>query len=199
MRHLPILFLVTFFIIPFPASAQDDPNCGGHLQPCCYGNHRGLLTPTPSQNTRCDDPTFKCVLTIDTTNPLVCCDPNICCEPTPIPDCPALLSYYEARWCNNNNGVSTSLGCINFNTPLSFISQLLPWLIGIGGLIALLAIVYAGFLITTSGGDPKKVAAGRELIIAILIGLGFIVLSILLLNFIGADILHLEGMGFNIN
>jgi len=98
---------------------------------------------------------------------------------------------------NPRGGISTALGCIPIESR-PFINAIITWGVGIGAGIAFLLIVYAGFLIVTSGGDPKRVAAGRELLTASLAGLVLIVLSVIILNFIGVNILNLGSLGFNI-
>lgn len=150
------------------------PNCGGISQPCCPGN-------------TCTDPALTCYQTMagwfclsqgqigqigGTSNP-IWCDPS-----------------------NPTAGVKTALGCLQIANPSAFVAQLLPWAVRLGGLIAFLSIIYAGFIIVTSGGDAKKVAAGRELITAAILGLAFIALSVVILNFIGIQILQLGPLGF---
>ncbi len=94
-------------------------------------------------------------------------------------------------------GVETAIGCLAAGDPKLLISQLLGWGVGIGGGIAFLLIVYAGFQMTTAGGDPKRVQAARELLVSAISGLILIVFSIVLLNFIGFQVLNLPG--FNVN
>lgn len=48
----------------------------------------------------------------------------------------------------------------------------------------------------TAAGDPKRVKASQELLTAALGGLVLIVFSVILLNFIGVRIFHLENLGF---
>ena len=55
-------------------------------------------------------------------------------------------------------------------------------------------IVYAGFLIMTSSGNPKQVQAGKELLTAAVTGLVFLIMSAFLLNFIGVEILSLPNI-----
>jgi hypothetical protein len=50
----------------------------------------------------------------------------------------------------------------------------------------------------SAAGDPKKVAAGREIIVTTITGIAIIALSIVLLNFIGVTILNLGPLGFNV-
>lgn len=80
--------------------------------------------------------------------------------------------------------------------PKELISQLLGWGVTVGGGIAFLMIVLAGFQMTTAGGDPKKVQAARELLVSAISGLVLIALSIVVLNFIGVSVLGLDNLGF---
>lgn len=90
-------------------------------------------------------------------------------------------------------GINTAIGCIHVGSPQAFAEDLLKWAMGIAGLVAMLFIVYAGFLILTSSGNPKQVAAGRELLTAAVSGLVLLLMSAFLLNFIGVRVLALPG------
>ena len=94
---------------------------------------------------------------------------------------------------NFNKGINTAIGCLIAGDPKQLISQLLGWGVGVGGGIAFLMIVFAGFQIITAGGDPKLIQAGHELLISAISGLILIVLSVLILNLIGVNILKLPG------
>ncbi len=97
--------------------------------------------------------------------------------------------------CNGNQGINTALGCIPTNLQGDgFIKNILTLGIGIGGAIALILIVYGLFLITTSGGIPDKVNAGKEVITSAIAGLIFIIFSTILMNIIGINILGLPGL-----
>jgi len=61
----------------------------------------------------------------------------------------------------------------------------------LAGAIALIIMVIGAIRVLTSGGDPKNVAAGREMIIAAVAGLLFLIFSFLILRFIGVDIIGL--------
>jgi hypothetical protein len=91
--------------------------------------------------------------------------------------------------------VDTPFGCISADST-TLTTILINLGTGIGSGIAILSIIYAGFQMATAGGDPKKVQAAKELIIASLLGLSFIALSIVVLNFLGVDVLNLGGLGF---
>jgi len=60
---------------------------------------------------------------------------------------------------------------------------------GIAGGLAFVLIVYSGFIITTSSGDPKRIAAGKELLSAAIAGLLLLILGTYLLRVIGVNIL----------
>ena len=68
----------------------------------------------------------------------------------------------------------------------------LGWGIGIGGGIAFLLIVFAGFQILTSSGDPTRLKAGQELLTSAITGLIMLIFSVYILRLIGVDILRLS-------
>ena len=73
--------------------------------------------------------------------------------------------------------------------------DLLKWAIGVGGGIAFLLIVYSGFMIMTSSGNPERLKAGQELLTSAISGLILLVFSIFILNLIGVKILEIPGFG----
>ncbi|MCL4382256.1 MAG: pilin [Patescibacteria group bacterium] len=89
-------------------------------------------------------------------------------------------------------GAYTALGCISTD-PQGFVSWLLGAVIGIAGGIVFLLILYGGFQILTSTGDPEKLNNGKEIIVSAIAGLLMIVFSVLLLKIIGVDILKIPG------
>ncbi len=99
--------------------------------------------------------------------------------------------------CNGNKGVDTAIGCLNvLSTPEDFLGQLLGWAVGIGGGLAFILIVYAGFMIMTAAGNPERLKAGQELLTSAISGLILLIFSIFVLRFIGIDILGLNRFGF---
>ena len=106
---------------------------------------------------------------------------------------------------NITNGVNTAFGCIRLfdENILSgegadysvFLSWILTWAIGLGGGIAFLLIIYAGFMIMTSSGDPERLKAGQELLTSAIMGLIMLIFSMFILEFIGVDILDIPGFG----
>ena len=99
--------------------------------------------------------------------------------------------------CNNNQGVDTAIGCLNvLSNPEDFLGQLLGWGVGVGSGVAFILIVYAGFMIMTSAGNPERLKAGQELLTSAISGLILLIFSVFALRFIGIDILGLDIFGF---
>ncbi len=90
-------------------------------------------------------------------------------------------------------GINSAIGCIPIETNTELLGFLLLWSIGITSGIALLLIIYSGFLIITSSGNPRKLQGGKELLIAALTGVALLILSVYLIRIIGWDILKLPG------
>lgn len=107
-------------------------------------------------------------------------------------------NHSHAQWCAGNlsMGVDTALGCLQTTSPEIFVGQILDWGFRLSALAVFGAVVYAGFLITTASGDPKRVKAGQELITSAITGALLIGLSALILNFIGINVLGLGALGF---
>ena len=99
--------------------------------------------------------------------------------------------------CNGGEGIDTALGCIPIGDTNQFLSWFLGWAIGVGGGIAFLLILVAGFQIMTASGTPDRLQAGRELLTSAISGLILLILSIFVLRIIGVDLLGLDKFGFN--
>ena len=154
-----------------------------------------VLHPTPSLAVRCA--TAGSALCLLRTN----CPENsayagYCCDN--LPQCydtttTAPLSAPTPLCGPDGLGVRTAIGCLMAGDPKQLVSQLWGWGIGVGGLIAFVLIVFAGFQTVTSAGDPKRFKAAQELMTSAVGGLILIVLSVVLLNFIGVNVLALPG------
>ena len=89
----------------------------------------------------------------------------------------------------------TALGCLP-NDPRAFVIWILGRAIGIGGGIAFLLMIFGGFQVLTSAGNPERLNAGKEVIGSAVTGLLLIIFSLFILELIGVDILGLENVGF---
>lgn len=94
----------------------------------------------------------------------------------------------------NGNGIWTAVGCFS-GEPAQIIGSLIRLGLNIGGGIALIMILVAGFMFSTSQGDPNKVKEAKELMISAVIGLFFIIFSVTILQFIGSSLLKIPGFG----
>ena len=95
---------------------------------------------------------------------------------------------------DSTSGVDTALGCIKIGSGTDLLTSILRLATGLGGGLALALILYGVFIITTSAGIPDKLKAGNEIITSAVIGLIFILLSIVLVNLIGINILGIPGL-----
>lgn len=96
---------------------------------------------------------------------------------------------------SGGSGISTALGCIPTDNVNNLVGWFVKWALGIAGGVAFLLIIFAGFQIMTSTGNPDKIQGGKELLNAAISGLILIIFSVFLLKLIGVDILGLPGFG----
>ena len=78
----------------------------------------------------------------------------------------------------NNGGETGGGGGVFGGDDLdSWIKNFYIWALGIGSLLAILILMYAGYLLTTSRGNPEQVNLAKEYIIGALSGLAFLLLA----------------------
>lgn len=174
---------------PCRCEPADDVNCGEENELCCPGDtcfDPLVCTTIGPGATRCLRP---CDSPSDCNSDEVClnggCVHNIAIPP-PAPG---------EELCTDGTSINSAIGCIPVESSQEFLEFLLSWAMGIAGGIALILIVYAGFLIITSAGDPKKLQAGKELLTAAVMGLALIIFAAFVLQFIGVEILNIPGFG----
>ena len=90
----------------------------------------------------------------------------------------------------------TALGDIPTD-PGAFAGKILSIAIGLAGGIALILMVIGSVRVLTSSGDQQRLAGGRDMIVAAVAGLLFLIFSFLILEFIGGRILELGFGGFS--
>lgn len=90
--------------------------------------------------------------------------------------------------------INTAIGCIPIGDTNAFIGFILRWAVGIGGGIAFLLIIYAGFMIMTSSGNPDRLKAGQELLTSAIAGIIMLIFSVFILRIIGVNILQIPGL-----
>ena len=109
----------------------------------------------------------------------------------------AKLSFFSPAPCAKSDGtqcltVRTAIGPVNV-TPEGFVKSLFELLLMLAAFGGIIIIIYAGYILMTSRGDKEKLAAARETLTSAIVGLLFIILSIVILEIIGVDILQLPG------
>lgn len=147
------------------------------------------------------NPGTRCNLTnCPTSGGLYCCGSPADCtalqsgQPVDITTRPTITSV--DIHCGSDTSISTAIGCIDFGNQSAFLGSILRWAVGIGGGIAFLLMVYAGFMIMTAAGNPERLKAGQELMTSAISGLILLIFSVFVLKFIGIDILGLGQFGF---
>jgi len=93
-----------------------------------------------------------------------------------------------------NEGVWTAIGCIR-KDPVEIVQNLIKIGLGMGGGVALLMILISGFIISTSQGDPKRLGDAKEMVVAAVTGLLFVIFSVVILEFIGYSVFRIPGFG----
>lgn len=90
--------------------------------------------------------------------------------------------------------LDTAIGRIQL-TPTGFIVRLFSIVLSIAGIGALFLIIYSGYRMMISRGNPESLKGARETLTAAVIGLAFIVFSMVLLSVIAVDVLKIPGFG----
>lgn len=88
--------------------------------------------------------------------------------------------------------VDTAVGGISTD-PAKFVGFILKLFLGLAGGIALLLIISSGYRLMASQGNPEKIQEAKEVLTAAIVGLLFIIFSLVLLQTIGVDILQIPG------
>lgn len=88
----------------------------------------------------------------------------------------------------------TAIGNIPTN-PGAFAQKILSIALGLAGGLALILMVIGAIRVLMSEGDQQKLTGGRDMLIAAIAGLLFIILSVIILRFIGLTVLNIPGFG----
>ncbi len=98
----------------------------------------------------------------------------------------------SAAICNPNTEVSTDLGCIP-NDPFAFVVKFYGIGLGLIGGVALLIIIYGGYIILTSQGQSDQLGKGKSYIYHAIAGLLLAIFGFVFIQVIAVNILHLPG------
>lgn len=90
-------------------------------------------------------------------------------------------------------GIQTAIGCIPTSDLVDTAGFVMRWVFGFAGGVILLMLIVTGYSLITSTGNPEKLQAVRENLVAIFSGIILIAFSLVLLKAIGANVLGLPG------
>jgi hypothetical protein len=116
-----------------------------------------------------------------------CVDPLTDSEYAPPPKAPCPEGKLKDGKCT---AFQTGLGELSTSTA-GFIRSVFGILLAISGTLALFLIIKAGFKIMTSQGKPESIQEGRDQIIAAIVGLAFLIFSLVFLEVIGVNLLRI--------
>lgn len=91
-----------------------------------------------------------------------------------------------------NNICKTAIGEIS-TEPVGFVKSIFTIILSLSGGIALLLIILSGYKLMFSQGNPEKAQEAKETLTAAIVGLLFIIFSLVILQVIGVDILRIPG------
>lgn len=99
-----------------------------------------------------------------------------------------------ADHCNPDTHFHTDLGCLPLDTG-QFAQEFYRIGVGLIGGVAILFIIYGGYLIMTSSGNPDLLRKGKSYIYYSIAGLLLAVFGFIFFEIITVDILRLPGFG----
>lgn len=190
----------TSYPTPTPTATPKQGSCPNSIQYCETNNLQGA-----KPGNTCSIPNYVFSQTIQYNKAFaVSCNVSgsngFCCEPltptpapteTPVPPPPPCLTDTNG----NCYAVGTGFGAVSIDVS-SFIGSLFSILLSFSGGVILLVIIFAGYRLMSSQGDPEKIKTAREMLTAGVIGLLFVIFSVTILRIIGVDILHIPGLSF---
>lgn len=90
------------------------------------------------------------------------------------------------------NEVQTDLGCVPTD-PIGFAAKFYSIGLGLIGGVALLYIIYGGYIILTSQGSPEQLKKGKSFIFYSIGGLLLAIFGYVFIQVIIVDVLHVPG------
>ena len=135
------------------------------------------------------DPTKQKQITkIDPCKAGVGCNPGVGCVE------PGAMGIQPLSVCQNGTSCSTALGDLPTNLS-ALLTRVFSIALSIAGVVALGLIIASGYRLMISQGNPEQVKGAREQLTAAIVGLLFIVFSLIILLVISVNILKIPGFG----
>lgn len=177
---------------------------GGLANPAITKNHSGLQTGSYTARVYLKDNNQNQVLcsknfTVGTPEkPGTVNDSNDGNNSSAFNLCQQIPDQAKQDACKNcaedGSAIWTAVGCIP-TTSQGIVSSVLRIGLAMSGGVALLMLLGAGFMLSTSQGQPEQANKAREMVTSAIVGLLFIIFSVTLLEFIGVSVLRLPGFG----
>jgi hypothetical protein len=118
------------------------------------------------------------------------CDPGFRCSGGSTSDKAPPLSLCQNGVCK------TALGDLPTDLP-GLLTRVFSIALSLAGVVALGLIIASGYRLMISQGNPEQVKGAREQLTAAIIGLLFIIFSLVILQIIGVNILKIPGFSAN--
>lgn len=95
--------------------------------------------------------------------------------------------------CDLRTEIATDFGCFPVGDPSTFTTRLYGIGLGFIGGVALLFIIWGGYLILSSQGDIEKLQKGKSYIVSSIIGVVLAVSGFLFYQVVATDVLKIPG------
>jgi|SRR3990167_2543421 len=102
-----------------------------------------------------------------------------------------MLALIAALNCGANE-IATDIACIPTD-PIGFVSKFYGIGLGLIGGVALLFIIFGGYIVLTSSGNPEKLNTGKNFIYYAIAGLLLGIFGFIFIQVIAVDILRIPG------
>ena len=89
---------------------------------------------------------------------------------------------------------NTDIGCIP-NDPVQFVSKFYSIGLGLIGGVAVLFIIYGGYIVLTSQGDVSQLGKGKSYIYYAIAGLLLAIFGYVFVQVVAVNVLHIPGFG----
>lgn len=97
----------------------------------------------------------------------------------------------DCNSCLSDKGIWTALGCIPFNQD-EFVVSVVKIIMGVVGLISLGMMLVATIMFMTGGGNSEQIKRGKEIFVGAVVGILFLIFSVVILQIITRDIIKLD-------
>lgn len=88
----------------------------------------------------------------------------------------------------------TDVGCLP-DDPINFVAKFYVLGLGIIGAVAIISMVYGGYILMTSNGNPDRINLGKSYIFYAIAGLILAILGFAFVQIVVIDALHIPGFG----